>query len=38
MLNYSATFAISFLLSMYLQRILGFTSRAPDWYCYFSPY
>lgn len=27
MLNYSATFAISFLLSMYLQRILGFTSR-----------
>lgn len=27
MLNYSATFAITFLLSMYLQRVLGFTSR-----------
>ncbi len=27
MLNYGATFAIAFLLSFYLQRILGFTSR-----------
>lgn len=27
MLNYGATFAITFLLSFYLQRILGFTSR-----------
>lgn len=27
MLNYGATFAISFLLSFYLQRILGFSSR-----------
>jgi EmrB/QacA subfamily drug resistance transporter len=27
MLNYSATFAIGFLLSFYLQRILGLTSR-----------
>lgn len=27
MLNYGATFAIAFLLSFYLQRILGFSSR-----------
>ena len=27
MLNYSATFALTFLLSLYLQNLLGFTSR-----------